>query len=74
MQAIGKLLMMAGALLLLSGATLWLLGRSGGTDLRLPGDIVIERPGFRLYLPLGTSLAVSLLLTLILYFLRRFRG
>jgi hypothetical protein len=33
---------------------------------RLPGDIVIEREGFTLYLPLATSLLVSLGLTLVL--------
>ncbi|UCH63105.1 MAG: DUF2905 domain-containing protein, partial [Fidelibacterota bacterium] len=31
---------------------------------RLPGDIVIDRPGFRLYLPLTTMILVSLVLTL----------
>ncbi len=38
---------------------------------RLPGDIVIERENFRLYFPLMTSLIVSLLLSLILWWLNR---
>ena len=38
---------------------------------RLPGDIVIERDGFTLYLPLATSLIVSLVLTLVLWLLGR---
>ena len=38
---------------------------------RLPGDIVIEREGFTLYLPLATSLVVSLGLTLVLWLLSR---
>lgn len=39
---------------------------------RLPGDIVIERETFRLYLPLGTSVVVSIvLLSLILWFWNR---
>ena len=38
---------------------------------RLPGDIVIEREGFTLYLPLATSLLVSLGLTLVLWLLSR---
>jgi hypothetical protein len=38
---------------------------------RLPGDIVIERDNFRLYLPLGTSLLVSLLLSLVLWLMNR---
>lgn len=38
---------------------------------RLPGDIVIERDGFRLYVPLMTSLIVSVVLSLILWLLNR---
>ena len=38
---------------------------------RLPGDIVIERENFRLYLPLATSLLISLVLSLILWLLNR---
>jgi hypothetical protein len=38
---------------------------------RLPGDIVIRREGFTLYVPLVTSLLVSLALTLLLWLLRR---
>ncbi len=38
---------------------------------RLPGDIVIERGNFRFYLPLGTSILVSLVLSLLFWFLNR---
>jgi hypothetical protein len=38
---------------------------------RLPGDIVIERESFRLYIPLATSLLISLVLSLILWLLHR---
>jgi hypothetical protein len=38
---------------------------------RLPGDIIIHRGGFTLYAPIGTSLALSLLVTLILWLRRR---
>ena len=38
---------------------------------RLPGDIVIERENFRLYLPLGTSLLISLVLSVIMWLLGR---
>jgi hypothetical protein len=39
--------------------------------LRLPGDILIEREGTRIYIPLATSLIVSVLLSLALWFLGR---
>ena len=38
---------------------------------RLPGDIVIQRDGFTFYLPIATSILVSVVLSLILYLLRR---
>ena len=38
---------------------------------RLPGDIVIERDGFRLYVPLATCLIVSIVLAILLWLMRR---
>ena len=37
---------------------------------RLPGDIVIDRPGFRFYLPITTMLLASLLLSLVAWLFR----
>ena len=38
---------------------------------QLPGDFVIDRPGFRFYFPLTTMLIVSAVLSLMLYFLKK---
>jgi Protein of unknown function (DUF2905) len=38
---------------------------------RLPGDFTIRRGSFTFYFPLATSIAVSILLTLLLQWLRR---
>lgn len=38
---------------------------------RLPGDIAIERGSFRLYILLATSVLLSLVLSFLLWFLRR---
>ena len=38
---------------------------------RLPGDIVIERENFRLYIPIMTSLIVSIVLSVILWLINR---
>jgi hypothetical protein len=38
---------------------------------RLPGDVVIERDNFRLYVPLATSLLASVVLSLLLWLLNR---
>ncbi len=65
-----------GRFLLTLGVTLTLLGllwpwiSKIGIG-RLPGDIIYERQNFRLYFPITTSLLVSLLLSSILWFLRR---
>ena len=39
---------------------------------KLPGDFVIKRKNFVIYLPITSSLVVSLILSLILYLVRRF--
>jgi len=38
---------------------------------RLPGDIVIDRPGLKLFFPLTTMIVISLLVSLILWLFRR---
>ena len=38
---------------------------------RLPGDIVVEREGFRFYLPLMTGILLSLILSLVIWLFRR---
>jgi hypothetical protein len=37
----------------------------------LPGDIVIDRPGFRLFVPITTMLIVSAVLSILAWFMRR---
>ena len=57
-------------LVLVAVAVLWPVIAKLGLG-RLPGDLVIERENFRLYIPIATSLQISLLLTLVLWFLNR---
>ena len=38
---------------------------------RLPGDIVIDRPGFRFFLPITTMIIVSLVVSLLAWLFRR---
>jgi hypothetical protein len=62
-------LILFGVVLIGLGLVWPLLAKSGLG--RLPGDIVIERGNFRLYLPLATSLIVSLFLTAVLWLINR---
>jgi hypothetical protein len=64
-----KVLILAGVVLVAVGLIVLAAQRFGLG--RLPGDIVIERDGFTLYLPIATSLIVSLVLTLVLWLLGR---
>jgi hypothetical protein len=66
---LGRLLMIAGGILLVAGVVLSLLGRAGIG--RLPGDVVVERGSFTLHVPIVTSILLSLLLTGLLWLLRR---
>ncbi len=65
----GKVLIVLGLALVVLGL-LWLAGERLGLG-RLPGDIVIEREGLRIYLPLMTSLIVSVGLSLLLWLFSR---
>jgi hypothetical protein len=67
---VGRLLMIAGLLAFLLGAGLSIAGKLPWLG-RLPGDIVIQRRGFTVYLPFGTCVILSLLLTLLFWFFRR---
>ena len=66
---LGRVLMVTGVVLFVIGAAFTLLGR---TPLgRLPGDIVVQRPGFTFYFPIVTSILLSLILSGIFWLLRR---
>jgi len=72
MYDLGRTLLGLGVLLAVVGAALMLLPRLGGVPLgRLPGDIVWRRDGFTFYFPIATSIVVSVVLSLVLYLLRR---
>lgn len=64
-----RILVVIGIVLVIAGLVWPWLGKLGLG--RLPGDIVIEREGFRVYLPLMTSLLVSLVLSLLFWLLNR---
>ncbi len=66
---LGRVLMAVGGVIFVLGLVLSLLGRTGLG--RLPGDIVVQRGGFTFYFPIVTSILLSLLLTGILWLLRR---
>jgi hypothetical protein len=52
------------------GGLLWPLLQKAGLD-RIPGNIVVERENFHLYLPLGTSLVISVVVSVPLWLFNR---
>jgi len=71
MQHPAWLLVILGALIAAFGVV-WLLATSVPWLAQLPGDFVIERQNFRLYLPIMTCFLLSLLFTGIMWLVRNF--
>lgn len=70
MGSMGRILVGFGLVALIVGGLLMLLSRAGVTS--LPGDMRFGRGNWRFYFPLGTSILISLVLTLLLnLFIRR---
>ena len=72
MNEMGKFLVIAGLMIAAVGALLW-SGVGQGWLGRLPGDIVYRGKNTTFYFPLATSIALSVLLSLILFLVNRFK-
>lgn len=70
LQTMGRILGLVGISMLVFGALLWLGGRIGLG--MLPGDIRLNGAGWGCYLPIATSILISLLLTVVLNLALRF--
>lgn len=70
LRLIGRYLIAAGVLLSIMGG-LFLLGEKISWLGHLPGDIQIERKNFRFHFPLGTCIVLSMILSILLWLIRR---
>ena len=70
---LGKLLVVMGGLLVLVGLVVILVNRSGLPLGKLPGDIVYRGKNTTIYFPLATSVLVSVVLSVVLYLVSRWR-
>jgi len=59
----GKFLIYVGMVIFIFGVIVYLLETA---SFKIPGDIVIRKPTFTILIPLGTSIILSLILTIIL--------
>ena len=71
MAGAGKYLIIAGVVIALIGLVLWLAGDKLSWLGNLPGDIKVEKPGFKFYMPVTTMILLSILISLILWLARR---
>jgi hypothetical protein len=69
----GKLLVFFGVILVATGLVLMLLGRTSLPLGRLPGDFLYRGKNTTIYFPLATSLLLSVVLSVVLYLITRFR-
>ena len=70
-RSFGWLLVGVGVLLVIAGA-LWMTGALSWIG-RLPGDVRVERPGLRVYVPVVSMVVISLALTLVLWLIGMLR-
>ncbi len=70
---LGRILIAGGLLFVAVGVIFLFAGRIGFPVGRLPGDMTYRGSRFTVFAPLGTSLLLSILLSLLFYFLSRFR-
>jgi hypothetical protein len=70
MEQFGKTLIIIGAVTLALGVVLMLSGKLPWIG-RLPGDIMVQKKNFTFYFPIATSILISVLLTLVFWFIGR---
>jgi hypothetical protein len=73
MAEMGRLLVMLGIALVVVGSIVMLLGRTGWPIGRLPGDIIYRGKNTTFYLPLATSILISIVLSLVLFLIGRLK-
>ena len=73
MAELGKVLIFFGVVLIILGALFLLLGRTQFPIGRLPGDIIYRGKNTTFYFPLATSIILSVVLSIVLYVIGRFR-
>jgi hypothetical protein len=73
MTELGKLLVGLGAVIVVVGIALMLLGRTNLPLGRLPGDFLYRGKNTTIYFPLATSVVLSVVLSIFLYLVSRWR-
>jgi len=73
MADLGRVLILVGAVAIVAGLALILVSRTNLPLGRLPGDVVYRGKNSTFYFPLATSILVSVVLSVVMYLIGRFR-
>ena len=73
MSELGKMLLVLGGMLVIAGLVLVLLGRTNLPLGRLPGDFLYRGKSTAFYFPLATSILISVVLSIVMYFVSRIK-
>ena len=71
-QNLGKLLIVLGSIMVVVGVVLFFFNKIPYLG-KLPGDILIQKKNVTFYFPIVTSIVLSILLSLVFYFINRFK-
>jgi uncharacterized protein HemY len=72
MAELGRMLIILGAVLITTGLVILGIQKLPFSG-KLPGDILIKKEHFTIYFPLAASIIISILISLILYLIGKFR-
>ncbi|MBC7949744.1 MAG: DUF2905 domain-containing protein [Chitinophagaceae bacterium] len=67
----GKYIVIIGVVVVVAGVIIWLFHDKLNWLGRMPGDIRVERENFRFYFPITTMIVISVVVTGILYLIRK---
>jgi Protein of unknown function (DUF2905) len=70
MSDLGRALLILGVIIAVAGAVLMLSGKLPWLG-RLPGDIYVKKENFSVFFPITTCILVSLIISLILWLIRK---
>jgi len=73
MAEMGRILVALGVTLVVIGGIVMLLGRTGVPLGRLPGDFLYRGKNTTFYFPLGSSIVISIVLSVVLFLIGRLK-
>ncbi len=65
LQELGRIVIILGVVLVVLGSMLWFFGKLPFLG-KLPGDVLVKKDNFSLYVPISTMILISIFLSIIL--------